>query len=792
MDRRIIVRPLLIGGILYGVVLGATFHAVLISQLRIMSAIILLIIVGGWLAVRWLRRWKWYVTALDGAIGLWVVVFALTTLANSEDLRRTLIALWFVAGYILLWYALHDLIENGAIRRSWLVDALVVTAAVIIGFGFVSILYWMQGPLLAILAGARPWALPRPPSTLNNPNTLGGFLILTLPFIAVRAASPSLPKRIAHVILFALGMVLMIATYSRGAWLGAVAAAGAMIGYLLVERGLVTPARIFAAWRSLPVFHRAVTGALAAAGVIVVVTVGVVLLRSLDDPGRTADLRTYLYNTALQMFAEQPLLGDGLFSFGANVARLNSSPPRFPHAHTHNLIFQVMGEMGIAGLFAMLVTGIAMTRAVIKNARLANAGSADPDHWTMLAVVGAGVGTFVHHLFDVLVMNPAMAVAVLIVVVIGTAPAAPRVVRGAFRLTPVVLTGLALVIVATGIWSASLYGEYIDALVDADETGEYAASAARVQAVSAQDPGLMVYHHQYAMLMALAAAQAAESGDVAAEQQYLLDAAAGYERAIQLSPVYSPLWANLAAVRYTAGQPDRAIQAMQRAVELAPDSGYYLYSLAVYEEDAGDEAAALAHYRELLAMSPDSVLSPSWDDSPLRRAAAEGAGPLSSHGQMIAALRDGEVETARALWNEGVRAGWNGTAAGFAYEALLALSEGDLAGARNFSRQLEVIAETRSERAWHFYVAAEIAQAEGNDAARAEALAELHTALTPEAYDEDWVSGAYINYAHYLRSTIPRQFVPQLAYPVADLGLLVLLDAEPDYAALTADLTGDT
>jgi O-antigen ligase len=49
-----------------------------------------------------------------------------------------------------------------------------------------------------------------------------------------------------------------------------------------------------------------------------------VLLQSLSAAGRTADLRTYIYDAAITMFTEKPVTGYGLFTFGRGLMRLAS------------------------------------------------------------------------------------------------------------------------------------------------------------------------------------------------------------------------------------------------------------------------------------------------------------------------------------------------------------------------------------------------------------------------------------------------------------------------------------
>ena len=65
--------------------------------------------------------------------------------------------------------------------------------------------------------------------------------------------------------------------------------------------------------------------------------------------GRTLELRTWIYDTAIQLFDERPLTGHGLFTFGAGLSRLNSLPPLEPHSHAHDVILHVAAERVSSG-----------------------------------------------------------------------------------------------------------------------------------------------------------------------------------------------------------------------------------------------------------------------------------------------------------------------------------------------------------------------------------------------------------------------------------------------------------
>ena len=141
----------------------------------------------------------------------------------------------------------------------------------------------------------------------------------------------------------------------------------------------------------------------------------VVLLDSLSIGGRGLDLRTWLYQTALELFAQRPLTGHGLFTFGAGLSRLNSLPPLEPHSHAHNVILQVAAELGIVGLIALALTAWAALRALLR------ARHRPTDPITAMGIA-AFAGFAAHQMFDLPAMMPTIALAALIALLIALAP----------------------------------------------------------------------------------------------------------------------------------------------------------------------------------------------------------------------------------------------------------------------------------------------------------------------------------------------------------------------------------
>ncbi|MEP7290964.1 MAG: O-antigen ligase family protein [Chloroflexota bacterium] len=729
--------------ILYSILAGGTFDGILNAQRRTQSVIVLGVVVVTWLAIRWRSKFRWHHTPLDLPILLWVAAFAVSLLANAESWRRIAIGLWYVGLYIGVWYVLQDALANHKLRREWLVDALLI-AGVPVGFvGFAQV-------ELALTSGL---ALPRPVGTLGNANALAGFLVLLLPFAAGRLmlARTPLTRMLLAVYSVAI-LLLLLLSFSRGGWLGAGVA-------LVVWASLRFPLSKWWGKR-----RRRYKLALVAAGILIAAGGLLVVVQSFGLGGRGLDLRAWIYETALHMIGERPLTGSGLFTFGAGLARLNSLPPFEPHSHAHNILLNVAAELGIVGVLALVLTAWVILRAAL---RLRH--TPDP-----IAVMGfaAFAGFAAHQMVDLPAMMPALALFAFIALALFVLPGA-EVVRSRARWQPALVAALALLLTATGIWSALQYSSLVAALSDGIGRGDYRAAAERIEALSESDPALAIYPQQAGMLLGLAAADGdADAARAAVEQ---------FRRYTRLEPSYASGWANLAAMYFANGDLTPAADAMRKAVDLAPQSGSLVYRYGVYSEAANDALNARAAYTHLLALNPDAPILPDWDQSPLRREVASGDRTLSPYARAILLLESGDLSDARALWSEG---GYVGDYSNVhVVQMIFALADGNHALAEAELQAASRAAADRSARAW-VYLGAALLDPANFDAQIASARLALEVAPTAI----DWELGQNINYIQYLSLAIPRQFLPQVGYIIDDTALLRLLGSTDGLRALRAAL----
>jgi tetratricopeptide (TPR) repeat protein len=242
----------------------------------------------------------------------------------------------------------------------------------------------------------------------------------------------------------------------------------------------------------------------------------------------------------------------------------------------------------------------------------------------MMGGVIASVTAFgIHQLTDIPAMMPAVALSGLLALVLAVAPWSPMPMIAGWKRHAYSwgITLLWLLVLVTGVWSTAIYRNYVSILRDGLESETFRSAAENMQVVIDADPSLALYHLEQGELFGLAASR----GDLEAAREGV----ASYQRSISLEPNYAVAWANVAALHWQLGEPEQGIEAMRRAVDLAPRSWELAFNLGVFLEVAGETDRATEVY-ELVFSSLYPCASPrppEWEDTPLRRGVLAHAPP---------------------------------------------------------------------------------------------------------------------------------------------------------------------
>jgi O-antigen ligase/tetratricopeptide (TPR) repeat protein len=740
----------------YALALGGTFNGLIEPQFRLVSLVLFALFAICWLLIHWWRGWTWHRTPLDGVFVLWMAAFILSILANEDTWRRSAMALWFMGMYIGVWYALYDVVANQGIKRDTFIDGALFSGLIVLIFGYAQV--------LVVLSSGR--GIPRPVSTLGNANALAAYLVVLVPLalgrlVAVRAVF----GRIVLGVYSVLAILLLLMTASRGAWAGL--AAALVVGgiLLLAYHHLLSLPRLRDAWRNLRASFRAAVVLAFAGALIAAAVLGSLLIRSLNEPGRDISNRTYLYHAALQLFIQKPLTGQGLFTFGYYLPLFSSMPPDKPHSHAHNAPLHIAAELGLVGMTAFVITLIVIFFAIRRNWREA----LRRDRLMLVGAISAVVGFGIHHLLDTPAMMPVVALVGLVALVLALSPVtfSPMTARWRAVGHPFAMVGLWGVLVVSGFWSTGVYNDYLAVLRDAVRDENFRAAAERLQPVIDSDSSLSLYRAQQAFLFGLAA----NAGDSWAAQA----AIAAYEQVVRMEPNYAPYWANLSALYWNSGQLERGFEAMQKAAALAPEAWQLQYDLGLYAEAlGGHEETARAAYQQALVADSDADLHPAWGQTALQAEIRSDPAERSDLALMVTMMKNLPLNEASELWVREL----SGTRRSSTYivRELLAIAQNDREGALAWLSEAEMIMETREDAAWIHLGKARLAQFNGDETAAASELKAARESLERGLFDADEPDALSMDYGQFLRSAIPRQFLPQVYYPVENPVLMHLLD----------------
>jgi O-antigen ligase len=586
----------------YVLALGGTFGGMIHPIPRFITLGLLVVLFGVWWVTQRHHNSENYVTPLGRLVWLWALVLGLSLWANWESSRRILMGIWYASLYLALWYLLHDALARHLIQRETMIDGFLLSGAGILTLGLVQVIWSLlsEGALSPVMG------------VFGNQNFMGAYLVMLL-FLAIGRWGTLDKDRWRLELYVLVTALLLVLTGSRGALSGGVAALLVLGALGLHSHGMLSRQALQTWWQSLsPVRRRWVRWAFIGMSLSGIGMMGL-LIYSLTLPGRGAGLRTYLWDAALALFAESPLLGKGLFTFGQHLPRFTAIPGTSPHSHAHNLILQIAAELGFAGVILLVVSSGLVIRLISQQWQ----GSKGPQRWLLAGVIGALVTVVVHQQVDVPVMMPAIAVMALVVLVLATAPVFPqplayqyKAVRR-FRFAQVALWGSLII---SGLWSTTVYQQYWSVLHDAIDTGEYYEAAQQLQPVIEAEPNLSLYQGQQAYLLGLAAAETED-------EAIITEAIEAYESVVELEPYYAPYQANLAALYWQLGEAEQGIDRLLRAIWLAPSTRPLWQQLGVFVSEMIDV--------ELVESNPDDPLELDDLSSDFRRAES------IAHGQFL-------------------------------------------------------------------------------------------------------------------------------------------------------------
>ncbi len=264
-------------------------------------------------------------------------------------------------------------------------------------------------PTGAVVTDAGP---PRLRGLFGSPNNLALILERALPVtVGLALAFASRPRvRTAAWAAAALVLAVLALTFSRGAWIGALA-------------GLAFA--LYPVWRRAPRLAR-IAAPLVGVGLIVavVITTGDHLARLLRPSDAATAARPLLWDSAWRMIADNPVLGVGpdnfLYHYPDYIRPEAWAEPNISHAH--NIALDTWLTLGIPGLVVL----VGVLAAYARTWRAALRRSAGESRALVYGLGGAMLATLAHGIVDSSLYLPELAATFWVVVALTVMHAAPQ------------------------------------------------------------------------------------------------------------------------------------------------------------------------------------------------------------------------------------------------------------------------------------------------------------------------------------------------------------------------------
>ncbi len=377
------------------------------------------------------------------ALVLFFLLALLLSFPNSINLQKAVEGVIKWLEMLLIILLVQEAMPRGRVR--WLVWGLLAGGVLQAALGIYQFVFRIGPPNFLLLD-----RFMRAAGTFGQPNPFAGYLGLTLPvatalflnvlssfFTRSRApeharpgkpAAPIMPAwagSLAAIVAYGgvaavIGLGLL-ASWSRGGWLGAAASLAVVllfqIGRKIATAALAALAVLLAAGSALARFIPAsLTDRLADLPAYMGLGMWDVVRQPVTNSNFSVIERLAHWIAALRMWELSPWFGIGPGNYAAVYPQVRLPRWEEPLGHAHNIYLNVLAENGLFGLFAYLVMwgGVVgwlvyqrsqMRKSMAGRPPLRNGPPLQSAPWNaalLLGVLGIVVHLSVHHLFDYL------------------------------------------------------------------------------------------------------------------------------------------------------------------------------------------------------------------------------------------------------------------------------------------------------------------------------------------------------------------------------------------------------
>jgi len=315
--------------------------------------------------------------AIEGwtKLTLYMLLFALMArVLRSPRLRSTLISV----------YLLVALVVSVAGMRQWI-------------FGAAALATWVDQT--STLVGTT-----RVYSFLGNPNLLAAYLLPAVVFsaAAIFAWKGWIPKALA-LLMWGINSTCLILTFSRGGWIGFVAA-GFVFVMLLVHWFSIYLPRFWQIW-ALPIVLGATTTLLVLAVVAIDPLRDRVASMFSGRNDSSNNFRINVWMAVIEMVKDRPVLGIGPGNDAFNRVYPKYQQAGYTALSAYSIVLEILVETGFIGLSCFLwILMVTLTQGWVQIQRLRQVASRD-GFWLM-AAIATMIGMLGHGMFDTVWYRP--------------------------------------------------------------------------------------------------------------------------------------------------------------------------------------------------------------------------------------------------------------------------------------------------------------------------------------------------------------------------------------------------
>ena len=405
-------------------------------------------------------------------------------------------------------------------------------------------------------------------------------------------------------IIYAMSSIFLIyLTSSRGGWIGTFT--GLVCIFLFYIRSPLDVVMIIFDWCK--------KNKLISVIILIILILGFFLIIqafvNLSDQPTHAPLlrsRTEFWTPAIKSFIENPVFGQGPYTFFSSYLQSNSVPPNPFYVYVHGIYLDVLSGMGIVGLLTFALLLLYIWRSLVKT----NMDVQGEDKAVVLGVAGAFAAFCIHGLVDS-VHHTIPTGAWVIAIILGAALGLKKSVEPKKSYSLIIIGVLAVLFSWVNIWiSTPLYKGVSNANV-----GKWDVVENWLEEAVKRSPDSTIAYQQLGLVQSRLYYQG--------ENNALNNAISAFEKAVLLDPYWALNQANLGSLYREAGEYQKAKIAYREAADLAPRCALYWLNLAEVTELLGNNTEAASYYENFIELKPQYKNNQYWQTTEFRKTIAK-------------------------------------------------------------------------------------------------------------------------------------------------------------------------